>query len=93
MRYLTERDLPITEKNTFKVPLFLFGGSYKKVSADAKLLFSMVMEKQSFNSADIEREIGYSPELVNKCIKELTKAGLIQADQLAASNSQSWRKA
>lgn len=92
MQYLTERDLPITDKNTFKVPLFLFGGAYKKVSADAKLLFSMMMEDQSFNMLDLEREYGYPPELVKKCINELAKAGLIQADQVAASSKPSWRR-
>lgn len=79
MQYITEFDLKVIEKNTFKVPRFLLG-NYKKISADSKLLFALMMDHQTFALDDLVTESGYSPEIIKKCTKELTKAGLIQVD-------------
>lgn len=78
MQYLTEYDLSAIEKNTFRVPRFLFSGSYQKISADSKLLFSLIMDRQSTVLEELSKESGYSLTLIKKCVNELTKAGLIQ---------------
>jgi hypothetical protein len=78
MEYLTEYDLNAIDNNTFRVPRFLFSGSYQKISADSKLLFALMMERQSTALDELGKESGYSLTLMKKCVKELTKAGLIQ---------------
>lgn len=78
MQYITERDLQVIENNTFKVPRFLFSGAYKKISAESKLLFALILERQSYTIDILSNESGYSSELIKKCIKELIKVGLVQ---------------
>lgn len=87
MQYITEFDLKVIEKNTFKVPRFLLG-DYKKISADSKLLFALMMDHQTFVLDDLVTESGYSPKLIRKCTKELSKAGLIQVDGTLLSINQ-----
>lgn len=88
MQYITERDLQVIENNTFKVPRFLFSGIYKKISAESKLLFALILERQSYTLEVLTNESGYSSELIKKCIKELSKAGLIQINESIISSTQ-----
>ncbi|AWW28355.1 MULTISPECIES: hypothetical protein [unclassified Acetobacterium] len=78
MQYLTEYDLNAIDNNTFRVPRFLFSGSYQKISADSKLLFALMMEGHSMVLEELSNESGYSLTLIKKCLNELAKAGLIQ---------------
>ncbi|KNZ42334.1 hypothetical protein [Acetobacterium bakii] len=88
MQYITESDLKVIEKNTFKVPRFLLGGLYKKISADSKLLFALMMDRQSYTFEDLGNESGYSLELIKYCVKELQKAGLVQINDSIISSIQ-----
>ncbi|AFA47897.1 hypothetical protein Awo_c11130 [Acetobacterium woodii DSM 1030] len=91
IQYLTECDLKSIENNSFKVPRFLFSGTYKKISAESKLLFALILERQFYAIEALVNESGYSQELIKKCIKELSKAGLIQMNDSLISSTQLWR--
>lgn len=91
IQYLSERDLKSIENNTFKVPGFLFTGAYKKISAESKLLFALILERQSYAIEALGIESGYSQDLIKKCLKELKKAGLIQMNDKIISSKQRWR--
>jgi len=80
MNYLSECDLPIKTTNMFKIPLFLFSNRYKKLSADAKLLYSLMLDELDgceCDVCDLEKNYNYSPALTSRCIRELSHAELL----------------
>lgn len=76
MEFIKMNDLPISDKNSIRIPKFLLSNGC--VSADSKLLYAMIADHQSMTIQELISDCGYSKKKVNRCIKELIHAGLIE---------------
>lgn len=76
MKYLKEADLAVIKSNSLRVPAFLI--SNNRLSAESKLLYSIVMD----NNCSVEdlKEFGYTMKTINKCLGELLCVGLINLE-------------
>lgn len=63
----------------FFIPKVLLTDKYKELSSDAKILYSLLMDRDTFGYSmrDIQDIIGISDKKLDEYIHQLKKAGLI----------------